>query len=52
MTGTSQLEAYYFRYYLERILAFEGPIPDELKHEIALVLMICDAGTDMEKLLA
>jgi hypothetical protein len=52
MTGTSQIEAGCFRYYLERILMLDSPLSDELKHEIAAVLMICDAGTDMQKLLA
>jgi hypothetical protein len=52
MTGTSRLEASCFRHYLERILALDGPLSVELKREIAAVLMICDAGTDMQKLLA
>ena len=52
MTGTSQLEAGCFRHYLDRILTLDGSIPDELKREIAAVLMICDAGADMQKLLA
>ena len=46
------MEAGCFRYYLHRILALDGSIPDELKREIAAVLMICDAGTDMQKVLA
>ena len=52
MTDTSQLEAGCFRHYLERILALDSPLSDELKREIAAVLMICDAGADMQKLLA
>jgi hypothetical protein len=51
MTGTSKLEAGCFRYYLERILALDKPLSDELKREIAAVLMICDTGTDIQKLL-
>jgi hypothetical protein len=52
VTDTSQLEAGCFRHYLTRILALDGSIPDELKREIAAVLMICDAGADIQKLLA
>jgi hypothetical protein len=52
MTATAQLEAGCFRYYLERILALDSRLSDELKREIAAVLMICDAGADMQKLLA
>jgi len=52
VTDTSQLEAGCFRHYLDRILALDGSVPDELKREIAAVLMICDAGADMQKLLA
>jgi hypothetical protein len=51
MTGTSQLEAGCFRYYLDRILALDGPVPEELRCEIAAALIICDAGADTQKLL-
>jgi hypothetical protein len=52
VTDTSQLEAGCFRHYLTRILALDGSIPDELKREIAAALMICDAGADLQKLVA
>jgi hypothetical protein len=52
MTGASQLEAGCLRRYLERILALDRPVSEELEREIAAVLTICDAGTDMHKLLA
>jgi hypothetical protein len=52
MTDTPQLEAGCFRHYLERILALDGrPVSDELKREIAAMLMICNAGADAQKLL-
>jgi hypothetical protein len=51
MTSRSQLEAGCFRQYLERILALDGPVPDELKDEIAAVLRICNAGADTQGLL-
>jgi hypothetical protein len=47
----SQLEAGCFRYYLDRILALDGSVPDQLKREIAAVLMICETGVDIQKLL-
>jgi len=51
MTSTPQLEADCFRYYLNRILTLDGSVPEELKHEIAAVLSICNAGADTQKLL-
>ena len=51
MTETYLIEASSFRYYLDRILALDGPVPEELKCEIIALLMICDAGTDAQKLL-
>jgi len=52
MTDTSELEAGCFRYYLQRTLQLEGALPRELKREITAVLMICDAGRDVQKALA
>jgi hypothetical protein len=52
MTSASQLEAGCFRHYLERILVLDSPLSAELKREIAAVLTICDAGTEIQGLLA
>jgi hypothetical protein len=50
-TDNPELEAGCFRHYLDRILTLDGSIPDQLKREIAAVLMICETGVDIQKLL-